>query len=132
MPVQRETTLEILRRLAQTRLGEHLILGESSGLHAVSEKIPALTEDVDLLIDADWVTAHEAELLAEMDEAGFTHHEGTCTLSLDDGSSIDLVGYSKVDRVDRIGGGEQIPVMVFGDLSTVMTHSVAKRGMPRA
>ena len=66
MPIDRRTTLTILRRLARTSLGEHLILGGSSGLHAVSEEIPALTEDVDLLIDAEWVEAHEDQLLSEM------------------------------------------------------------------
>jgi len=123
MPVHREKTLEILSRLAQTRLGRLLILGGSSGLHAVSDRVPALTEDVDLLVDADWVAAHETELLAEMQQAGFTHLEGTCTLTLDDGSSVDLVGYSKTNRAEHIGGSGRVPVMVFADLSTIMTRS---------
>lgn len=122
MPIERHTTLEILRRLATTQIGERLILGGSSGFHAASDKIPPLTEDVDLLIDADWVAGHEPVLLSEMEKAGFKHHPGTCTLSLDDGSSIDLVGYSKADRDDRIGGGDKVPVMVFADLSIILAH----------
>jgi hypothetical protein len=120
MPIDRRTTLTILRRLARTSLGEYLILGGSSGLHAVSEKIPALTEDVDLLIDAEWVAAHEDHLLSEMARAGFQHHAGTCTLTDEEGQSVDLVGYSRQDQADRIGGGERVPVMVFGDLSTLL------------
>ena len=124
MPVQREKTLEILSRLAQTRLGRLLVLAGSSGLHAVSDQIPALTEDVDLLVDADWVATHETELLADMRQAGFTHLEGTCTLTLDDGSSVDLVGFSRTNRDEHIGGSGRVPVMVFADLSTIMTRTI--------
>jgi len=120
MPIDRRTTLEILGRLAETPMGEQLILGGSSGLYAVSEKIPALTEDVDLVIDAEWVAAHERELLEEMEAAGFRHQSGTPTLIDEYGNSIDLVGYSRADRVDRIGGGENLRVMVFSDLSTLL------------
>lgn len=121
MAIDRKATLEILRRLSRTPLGEHLILGGSSGLYAVSEKIPALTEDVDFLVDADWVAAHEEGILAEMKKAGFRHYAGTCTLVAESGESLDLVGYSRDDADDRIGGGEKLRVMVFADLSTLLS-----------
>ncbi len=116
----RRATLDILRRLADTALGQRLILAGSSGLYAASTRIPALTEDVDVLVDADWAAAHEAELLSEMNKAGFRHHPGTCTLTASSGQSVDLVGYSVKDRSDRIGGGEEVPIMIFADLSTLL------------
>ncbi len=119
-PTDRQATLDILRLLADTALGQRLILGGSSGLYAASTKIPALTEDVDVLVDADWAAAHEAELLSEMQKVGFRHHSGTCTLTASSGHSLDLVGYSEKDRSDRIGGGEQVPIMIFADLSTLL------------
>jgi len=125
MAIDRQTTLEILSRLSRTPLGEHLILGGSSGLYAVSEKIPALTEDVDFLVDTDWVAAHEDGILVEMEKAGFRHQAGTCTLLAENGQSLDLVGYSKEDQDDRIGGGEKLRVMVFADLSTLFSSTDA-------
>jgi hypothetical protein len=125
MPIDRRTTLDMLRRLARTRLGGHLILGGSSGLHAVSESIPALTEDIDLLIDAEWLAAHENELLSEMGKAGLRHHPGSPTLTGAQGQSVDLVGYSLDDQTDRIGGGESVRIMVFSDLSTLLREPEA-------
>jgi hypothetical protein len=98
-----------------------LILAGSSGLYGLSETLPALTEDVDVLIDADWVAAEEARLLQEMARLGFEHQPGTCTFLLSEGLSLDLVGYSRRDSVDRIGGGETVPIMVFSDLSTILS-----------
>lgn len=119
-PTDRQTTLDILRRLAETDLGERLILAGSSGVHAVSTEIPAMTEDVDVLIDADWAAAHEDEVIREMEKAGFQHHLGSPTLTTASGHSVDLVGFSQRDRVDRIGGGERVRIMVFADLSTLL------------
>jgi hypothetical protein len=117
---QRQDVLALLREVRAHPLGEHLILGGSSGLYGVSETIPALTEDVDLLIDADWVAAAEAELLDGMQRLGFRHLAGTCTFVAPSGLSLDLVGYSRQDLADRIGGSAAVPVMVFGDLSRLL------------
>jgi hypothetical protein len=118
---ERSDVLSLLRRLRSGPLGERLILAGSSGLYGVSEEIPALTEDVDVLVDADWVAAEEPYLLLEMERLGFEHQEGTSTFLLPDGLSLDLVGYSRLDTIDRIGGGQTVPVMVFSDLSKVLT-----------
>ena len=128
--VDRASTLELLSRLAATPIGEHLILGGSSGLHAASERLPALTEDVDLVIDADWVKANAEALLSEMRELGFEHLEGTCSLMTAEGQSVDLVGYSRLDTIDRIGGTERLPVMVFSDLSVLMASPEATMRAP--
>jgi hypothetical protein len=56
---ERSDVLSLLRRLRSGPLGERLILAGSSGLYGVSEEIPALTEDIDVLVDADWVGAEE-------------------------------------------------------------------------
>jgi hypothetical protein len=118
---ERSDVLSLLRRLRSGPLGERLILAGSSGLYGVSEEIPALTEDIDVLIDADWVGAEESFLLAEMARLGFEHQRGTSTFELAEGLSLDLVGYSRRDAVDRIGGGKTVPVMVFSDLSKILS-----------
>jgi hypothetical protein len=116
---ERRDALDLMRLLHETALGERLILAGSSGLYSASEVIPALTEDLDFLVDADWVAGHEALLLSELGRLGFEHVPETCTFVRSTGVSIDLVGYSTRDREDRIGGGARIPVMVYGDLSVV-------------
>jgi hypothetical protein len=120
---ERSDVLSLLRRLQSGPLGDRLILAGSSGLYGVSEEIPALTEDIDVLIDADWVGAEESFLLAEMARLGFEHQPGTSTFILAEGLSLDLVGYSRQDAVDRIGGGKTVPVMVFSDLSKILSAS---------
>jgi hypothetical protein len=105
---ERFDVLDLLRRVRTSPLGDQLILAGSSGLYGVSENIPALTEDIDVLIDADWV-------------AGLEPYPGTSTFLMPDGLSLDLVGYSRLDSIDRIGGGKTVQVMVFGDLSLVLT-----------
>jgi hypothetical protein len=97
-----------------------LILAGSSGLYGLSETLPALTEDVDVVIDADWAGAEEPRLLAEMAGLGFEHQPGTSTFLLPEGLSLDLVGYSRRDTVDRIGGGGTVRIMVFSDLSRIL------------
>src|SRR5262249_35122813 len=117
---ERGEVLALLQRLRVSPLGERLILGGSSGLYGVSDSIPALTEDVDVLVNADWAAREEASLLAEMERLGFEHQPGTCTFLLPDGNSLDLVGYSESDTIDRIGGGRTVPIMVFADLSRLL------------
>jgi hypothetical protein len=117
----RSDVLSLMSRLRSSPLGERLILAGSSGLYGLSETLPALTEDIDVLIDADWVMAAELRLLQEMARLGFEHQTGTSTFLLPDGLSLDLVGYSRSDAVDRIGGGETVPIMVFADLSKILS-----------
>src|SRR3954468_7921604 len=120
---ERPAVLSLLSRLGGSPLGDQLILAGSSGLYGASETIPALTEDVDVVVDADWVASNEAFVLHEMERLGFRHSPQTCTFNLPDGMSLDLVGYSKKDQVDRIGGGPNLPIMVFGDLSKLLSGS---------
>jgi hypothetical protein len=117
----REEVLGLLRRLQHSPLGDHLILAGSSGVYGVSESIPALTEDVDVLVDAEWVGAQEALVLEQMRRLEFEHQPGTPTFTATDGLSLDLVGYSRLDAQDRIGGGKLLPVMVFADLSKLLS-----------
>ncbi|HEX4498247.1 MAG TPA: hypothetical protein VIE43_21400 [Thermoanaerobaculia bacterium] len=122
--------LSLLRRLRSGALGDRLILAGSSGVYGASEEIPALTEDIDVLIDADWVGAEETFLLAEMSRFGFEHQPGTSSFLLSEGLSLDLVGYSQRDIVDRIGGGKTVPVMVFSDLSRILSAPRAVIELP--
>jgi hypothetical protein len=118
----RGEVLELLGRIGRSPLGEQLILGGSSGVYGVSTTVPALTEDVDLLVDADWLAGHQDEVLAQMRQLGFVHQPGTPTFLAAGGLSVDLVGYSRRDHVDRIGGGTLLPVMVYSDLSTLLAY----------
>lgn len=107
-PPERDAARELLRRLASTPLGIRLVLAGSSGLYTASETLPALTEDLDFLVDADWLAAHEAEVLAELAGLGFRHEPDTCSFTAHDGTSVDLVGYSLDLPGDRIAGGEPL------------------------
>lgn len=127
---ERRRILSLHRRLAASRLGRHFILAGSSGLSAASETVPALTEDVDLLVDSEWVEDHDEALLSEMEQLGFKHQPGTCTFVAPDGQSVDLVGYSTEDSSDRIGGSERLPVMVFGDAGLIMADPEATEDSP--
>lgn len=118
---ERSDVLSLMSKLRSSPLGERLILAGSSGLYGLSETLPALTEDVDVVIDADWAGAEEPRLIAEMAQLGFEHQPGTSTFLLQEGLSLDLVGYSLHDAMDRIGGGNTIPIMVFSDLSKILS-----------
>ncbi|HVR10509.1 MAG TPA: hypothetical protein VMW75_20855 [Thermoanaerobaculia bacterium] len=126
----RVETLEMLRRIKDSPLGDRLILAGSSGVYGVSETIPALTEDIDVLIDADWLAAHEGMVLEQMRQLGFQHQPGTPTFTSPAGLSLDLVGYSRRDVADRIGGGKALPVMVFADLSRLLSLPQSIRELP--
>jgi hypothetical protein len=95
-------------------------LAGSSGVYGASDKLPALTEDVDVLIDADWAGTQEGRVLEEMAQLGFVHQEASPTFLSSEGMSLDFVGYSRLDSIDRIGGGARLPIMVFADLSRLM------------
>lgn len=116
----RQAVLQLLRRLSESFLGERLILAGSSGVYGASETLPALTEDVDVLVDADWAAAQEGVVLAEMERLGFRHEEATPTFLTPEGAALDFVGYSREDTVDRIGGGDRLRIMVFADLSRLL------------
>jgi len=129
-PPDRFEVLELLRRIQASPLGDRLILAGSSGVYGVSETIPALTEDVDVLVDADWVAAEEEIVLEHMRQLGFQHQPGTPTFTSAAGLSLDLVGYSRNDIADRIGGGKALPVMVFADLSRLLSLPGSTRELP--
>ncbi len=127
---EREAALSLLSRLAQVGLGAQLVLAGSSGLFAASATLPALTEDLDSLVDAEWLAEQEPALLAALRGLGFEHHAGTCTFTDAQGSSLDLVGYSLSAPGDRIGGGATVPAMVYGDLGLVMSDADAVVELP--
>ena len=126
----RLAVLELLRRIEASPLGDRLILAGSSGVYGISETIPALTEDVDVLVDADWIAAEEGAVLEHMRQLGFQHQPGTPTFTSAAGLSLDLVGYSRRDVTDKIGGGKTLPVMVFADLSRLLSLPHATRELP--
>lgn len=126
----RPEVLELLQRIEASPLGDRLILAGSSGVYGVSETIPALTEDIDVLVDADWIAAEEGMVLEQMRRLGFQHQPGTPTFTSAAGLSLDLVGYSRRDAADRIGGGKMLPVMVFADLSRLLSLPHATRKLP--
>ncbi len=122
--------LAFLGRIAGTALGGHAILAGSTGVFGVSETIPALTEDLDLAVDAEWLASNEAAVRADLAALGFRQEPGTCTFVDPTGLSLDLIGYSRRDRADRVGGGVIVPVMVFADLSEILSSEAATRPLP--
>ncbi|MBV8201665.1 MAG: hypothetical protein JOZ15_13670, partial [Acidobacteria bacterium] len=126
----RQEVLDLLGRIRRSPLGERLILGGSSGVYGVSATLPALTEDVDLLVDAEWLAAHQDEVLSQMRRLGFEHQPGSPTFVAAGGLSVDLVGYSLSDRHDRIGGGTSLPVMVFSDLGLLLSRKGSTIELP--
>jgi hypothetical protein len=80
----RPQVLDLMRRLQESPLGPHLVLGGSSGVYGVSEAIPAFTEDVDVLVDDEYIVTlmavyfnmvvdcGESEALAERIQQHFT------------------------------------------------------------
>ena len=82
------------------------------------------------MIDADWVAAHQSMLIEEMRALGFEHQAGTSTFQRQDGLTLDLVGYSRQDFTDRIGGGNSVPVMIFGDLSKILSVPGSRIELP--
>jgi hypothetical protein len=126
---ERAQVLSLLRALANTVLRDAALAG-SSGLYGASEALPALTEDTDVIVDADWLAAHEAEVVEDLARLGFSHEPGTPTFTRADGLSLDLVGFSRADPRDRVGGGARVPVMVFSDLSTILDAAHATVALP--
>lgn len=116
----RTKVLDLVRRLSETALGPHIVLGGSTGLYGVSDRLPAMTEDTDLLIDERWLAQNEEVALSALGALGFRHQPGTCTFVSEAGDSLDLVGYAEGDPIDRIGGGSTVPVMVFSDLGQIL------------
>lgn len=126
----RQAVLDLIHKLSQGSLGERLVLAGSSGVYGASAVLPALTEDVDVVVDADWVAAEEEAVLAEMARLGFRHEVATPTFVAPQGVTLDFVGYSPRDTVDRIGGGARLPVMVFADLSRLLADPAAVVELP--
>jgi hypothetical protein len=115
----RPEVLELLRRIEASPLGDRLILAGSFGVYGV-----------DVLVDADWIAAEEGAVLEHMRQLGFQHQPGTPTFTSAAGLSLDLVGYSRRDLADRIGGGRTLPVMVFADLSRLLSLPDSTRELP--
>ncbi|MBN2369512.1 MAG: hypothetical protein JXO72_03415 [Vicinamibacteria bacterium] len=128
---ERLAARELLRRLASTAVGQRFVLAGSSGLYAASDTLPALTEDYDFLVDADWLADHEADVLDAMTRLGFRHERGSCTFIAEDGMSLDLIGYSVGGELqDCIAGGAVVRVMTYADLGEIMTQPGAAVDVP--
>jgi hypothetical protein len=131
-PSEREIARDLLQRLGATPIGDRIVLAGSSGLYAASATLPALTEDLDFLVDADWLARHEVEVLDAMARLGFEHQAGSATFVDSQGVSLDLVGYSLAgDRSDRIGGGTRLRVMVYADLAPIVARPSSVIAGPR-
>lgn len=124
--VDRPSALRLLAKLAQTPLGDSPVLVGSSGLFGFETRVPALTDDLDLAVDADYIATHQDEVLDALAALGVVHTEGTATfVDPRDHSTFDLLGLGDVARGDHVAGGPRLPVMVFEDLSRTL-------GDPRA
>lgn len=71
--------LALLARLGGSAPGPQAILAGSTGIFGASESIPALTDDVALAIDAEWLAANESAVRDALAALGFRQASGTCT-----------------------------------------------------
>lgn len=139
----RVETLEVLRRIKDSPLGDRLILAGSSGMYGVSETIPALTEDIDVLVDADWLAAQEDMVLEHMHQLGFQHQKGSkdklqALLVIAENAGDEdflgqlrgLLGAFPVDRVeDAIADAHAALLAVSADVTVAGPQAAGYAGM---
>ncbi|HYU33761.1 MAG TPA: hypothetical protein VEW48_16535 [Thermoanaerobaculia bacterium] len=117
----RDSALRVLTALQRSPVGDAAVLVGSSGLFGFPTEVPALTEDVDVAVPEAAVARHGREIVEALREQGFEHDAGTATFIGPDGAIFDLLGHGDPGQGDHIGGTETLRVMVFEDLSRVLS-----------
>lgn len=126
----RASALRVLTALRRSPVGEDAVLVGSSGLFGFPTEVPALTEDIDIAVPEAEVARHGHEIVAALREQGFEHEAGTATFIGPDGAIFDLLGHGDPGQGDHIGGTETLRVMVFEDLSRVLSDPSATAVLP--
>lgn len=126
----RDSALRVLSALRKSPVGDTAVLVGSSGLFGFPTEVPALTEDVDIAVPEVAVTRHGREIVEALREQGFEHETGTATFIGHEGAIFDLLGHGDPGQGDHIGGTETLRVMVFEDLSRILSDPSATAVLP--
>lgn len=126
----RDSALCVLTALRKSPIGDTAVLVGSSGLFGFPTEVPALTEDVDIAVPEAAVVRLGHEIVKALREQGFEHETGTATFIGPEGSIFDLLGHGDPDQGDHIGGTDALRVMVFEDLSRVLSDPAATATLP--
>lgn len=120
--LSREEFEDIAARLATLSFARELVLIGSAALYRLLEDVPPMTEDVDVLLPEELLVHEEETVRRELERIGFRQAGRTATWVDPAGLSLDLVGSSSTDTLDRAGGTLQTPVMVFNDLNLILSE----------
>lgn len=126
----RDSALRVLMALQSSPVGDEAVLVGSSGLFGFPTEVPALTEDIDVSVPETAVVRHGHKIVEALREQGFEHETGTATFIGPNGAIFDLLGHGDPGQGDHIGGTEALRVMVFDDLSRVLSDSSATAMLP--
>lgn len=126
----RDSALRVLTALRRSPVGDDAVLVGSSGLFGFPTEVPALTEDVDVSVPETAVARYGREIVEALREQGFEHETGTATFIGPEGAIFDLLGHGEPGQGDHIGGTATLRVMVFEDLSRVLSDPLATAVLP--
>lgn len=126
----RDSALRVLTALRKSPVGDAAVLVGSSGLFGFPTQVPALTEDIDIAVPEEAVARHGLEIVDALRQQGFAHETGTATFIGPEGTVFDLLGHGDPAQGDHIGGTESLRVMVFEDLSRVLSDPWATAELP--
>ena len=126
----RDFALRVLAALRRGPVGDEAVLVGSSGLFGFPTGVPALTEDIDISVPETTVARRGREIVEALAEEGFAHEQGTATFVGPDGAVFDLLGHGEPGEGDHIGGADALRVMVFEDLSRILSTPTAIAELP--
>lgn len=126
----RESALRVLNALRNSPVGDSAVLVGSSGLFGFPTGVPALTEDIDIAVPEAAVVRHGQAIVDALREQGFQHEEGTATFLGPAGANFDLLGHGDPEDGDHIGGTDTLRVMVFEDLSRLLSSPSTTAMLP--
>lgn len=126
----RDSALRVLSALRHSPVGDNAVLVGSSGLFGFPTEVPALTEDIDIAVPEVAVVRHGQAIVHALRQQGFHHEEGTATFVGPAGANFDLLGHGDPSEGDHVGGTEALRVMVFEDLSRILSDPAATTPLP--
>lgn len=126
----RDSALRVLTALRHSPVGDSAVLVGSSGLFGFPTDVPALTEDVDIAVPEASVVRHGRAIVDALREQGFQHEAGTATFIGPAGANFDLLGHGDPSEGDHVGGTETLRVMVFEDLSRILSDPSSTAMLP--
>lgn len=126
----RGSALRVLTALRRSPVGDSAVLVGSSGLFGFPTEVPALTEDIDVAVPEATVGRHGHAILEALRAQGFQHEEGTATFIGPAGVIFDLLGHGEPGEGDHVGGTEPLRVMVFEDLSRILSDPSTTAMLP--